>query len=201
MPFGKESAYAVFNEGDQATANNILDGTWPARGYALPYLGWPLTWTAKPLRRKRYYWRFYFYGMQPLSSLLYEWQSTASSVYLSALISILRSYVAYDDTRPLNTNTFDNDHASAYRTMTLINIYFKLKRDGVLPADLDAGLTSVAETRNVPRRPFPLRGRLQPRFQRRRRSASCRQLSRLAPVTRMAHTRHQPSSADAHQHD
>ena len=139
LPFGKESAYAVFNEGDQATANNILDGTWPARGYALPYLGWPLTWTEDPYGDA--YWRFYFYGMQPLSSLLYEWQSTASSVYLSALISILRSYVAYDDTRPLNTNTFDNDHASAYRTMTLINIYFKLKRDGVLPADLDAGLT------------------------------------------------------------
>jgi hypothetical protein len=43
LPFGEESMYAQFNEGDPATANNLLDNIWPARGYALPYLEWPLT--------------------------------------------------------------------------------------------------------------------------------------------------------------
>jgi hypothetical protein len=138
LAYGEESMYALFNEGDPASANNLLDNIWPARGYPLPYLGWPLTWTENPYDDA--YWNFYFYGMQPLPTLLYEWQSTGGSAYLDKLIAILRSYVAYDRVRPFDGATFDNDHASAYRTMALIQFYVKLKRDGVLPADLEAGL-------------------------------------------------------------
>lgn len=138
LPFGKESMYALFNEGDEASANDLLDNVWPARGYPLPYLGWPLTWTENPYNDA--FWVFYFYGMQPLPTLLYEWETTHRSVYLEKLIAILRSYVAYDRIRPVSTLTFDNNHASAYRTMALIQFYVKLHRDGVLPADLDSDL-------------------------------------------------------------
>jgi hypothetical protein len=138
LAFGKESMYALFNEGDLASAQNLLANVWPARGYALPYLGWPLTWTEDPYHDA--YWEFYFYGMQPLPALLYEWENTGQAPYLEKLIAILRSYVAYDRTRPVDRTTFDNDHASAYRTMALVQFYVKLKRAGVLPADLEAGL-------------------------------------------------------------
>jgi hypothetical protein len=138
LTFGEESMYALFNEGDLASAQNLLANVWPARGYALPYLGWPLTWTEDPYHDA--YWEFYFYGLQPLPTLLYEWEHTHQATYLEKLIAILRSYVSYDRTRPLSTTTFDNDHASAYRTMALIQFYVKLKRAGVLPADLQAGL-------------------------------------------------------------
>ena len=107
-------------------------------GYPLPHLDWPLTWQEDPYHDA--YWEFYFYGMQPLPTLLYEWKGTGDSVYLSKLVAILRSYVAYDKTRPVNRTTFDNDHASAYRAMVLVQMYFKLKSAGALPADLDAGL-------------------------------------------------------------
>ena len=138
LPFGEESMYAQFNEGDPATANNLLDNVWPARGYALPYLAWPLTWTEDPYNDA--FWRFYYYGMQPLPTLLYEWKTTGNTAYLDKLIAILRSYVAYDQVRPVNTTTFDNNHAAAYRAMALVQFYVKLKNAGVLPADLDAGL-------------------------------------------------------------
>jgi hypothetical protein len=144
LPFGKESMYAELNEGEEATAQDLLGNVWPARGFPLPYLQWPLSWQEDPYHEA--YWEFYFYGLRPEATLLYEWQSTGNAAYLEKLIAILRSYVAYDKVRALDTTTFDNDHTSAYRTMELVNFYFKLKRAGVLPADLEAGLqTSLAK--------------------------------------------------------
>lgn len=138
LPFGRESLYAEFNEGDAATANNLLDNVWPARGFALPRLGWPLTWTEDPYNDA--YWRFYHYGLRPEASLLYQWRTTGNRRPLDRLVAILRSFTAYDAVRPVNTLTFDNNHAAAYRAMTLVNYYWKLQQDGELPADLRTSL-------------------------------------------------------------
>jgi Heparinase II/III-like protein/Concanavalin A-like lectin/glucanases superfamily/Heparinase II/III N-terminus len=140
LALGEESAYAELDEGDEASAQNLLGNVWPARGLPLPYLQWPLTWQEDPYHEA--YWEFYFYGMRPEATLLYEWEQTSYAPYLEKLIAILRSYVAYDRARAENRITFDNDHTSAYRTMELVNFYVKLKIAGVLPADLEAGLAS-----------------------------------------------------------
>ena len=47
---------------------------WPARGFPLPYLSWPLTWEEDPYHEA--YWEFYFYGLRPEATLLYEWETT-----------------------------------------------------------------------------------------------------------------------------
>ena len=141
LPFGKESLYAEFNEGDAATANNLLDNVWPARGFPLPKLGWPLTWTEDPYNDA--FWRFFHYGLRPETSLLFEWQTTGDTRYRDKLVAILRSFAAYDAIRPVNTLTFDNNHAAAYRAMTLLNYYFKLQRAGALPEDLRVGLEAA----------------------------------------------------------
>ena len=138
LALGEESAYAELDEGDEASARNLLGDVWPARGLPLPYLQWPLTWQEDPYHEA--YWEFYFYGMRPEATLLYEWEQTSYAPYLEKLIAILRSYVAYDRTRPENRITFDNDHTSAYRTMELINLYVKLKLAAALPPDLEVGL-------------------------------------------------------------
>jgi len=144
LPVGRESLYAEFNEGDAATANNLLDDVWPARGFPLPKLAGPLSWTEDPYNDA--YWRFYHYGLRPEASLLYQWRATGDRRYLEKLVAILRSFTAYDATRPVNTRTFDNDHAAAYRAMTLVNYYWKLQQDGELPADLRSSLeTSLAK--------------------------------------------------------
>jgi hypothetical protein len=141
LPFGKESLYAEFNEGDAATANNLLDDVWPARCCPLPKLGWPLTWTEDPYNDA--FWRFYHYGLRPEASLLYEWEATGDARYLNKLVAILRSFAAYDAIRPVNTLTFDNNHAAAYRAMTLLNYSIKLKRAGVLPEDVRVGIEAA----------------------------------------------------------
>jgi heparinase II/III-like protein/concanavalin A-like lectin/glucanase superfamily protein/Big-like domain-containing protein len=140
LALGEESAYAELDEGEEASAQNLLGDVWPARGLPLPHLQWPLSWQEDPYHEA--YWEFYFYGMRPEATLLYEWEQTRYAPYLEKLIAILRSYVAYDRARPENRVTFDNDHTSAYRTMELINFYVKLKLAGVLPPDLEAGLAS-----------------------------------------------------------
>jgi hypothetical protein len=138
LSFGEESMYAELNEGEEATAQDLLENVWPARGFPLPYLSWPLTWEEDPYHEA--YWEFYFYGLRPEATLLYEWETTGRAAYLEKLLAILRSYVAYDATRPEDTVTFDNDHTSAYRTMELVNFYVKLKVAHALPSDLEAGL-------------------------------------------------------------
>ncbi len=143
LALGEESVYAEMDEGEEATAQDLLGNVWPARGYPLPYLQWPLTWEEDPYHEA--YWEFYFYGLRPEATLLYEWETTGDAAYLEKLIAILRSYVAYDATRPVNTVTFDNDHTSAYRAMELINFYVKLKIAHALPADLESGLARSLE--------------------------------------------------------
>ncbi len=143
LSLGEESMYAELNEGEEATAQDLLENVWPARGYPLPHLEWPLTWQEDPYHEA--YWEFYFYGLRPEAALLYEWETTGRAAYLEKLIAILRSYVVYDAVRPEDTVTFDNDHTSAYRTMELINFYVKLKIAHALPADLEAGLARSLE--------------------------------------------------------
>ncbi|MCC6830880.1 MAG: heparinase II/III family protein [Thermoleophilia bacterium] len=134
LPLGKESVFADINEGDVPVADNLLDDVWPARGFPLVNLGWPLTWTEDPYRDT--YWRFYHYGLRPLGDLLYAWQTTGDARYRDKLVAILASYTGYDAARPFNRLTHDNNHASAFRAMTLVNCYFKLQRAGALPDGL-----------------------------------------------------------------
>jgi hypothetical protein len=139
IELGKESAYAEFNGGDLVSANDLLRDVWPARSPRKPVkLDWPLSWTEDPYTDA--YWRFYFYALRPTSSLLWAYRTTGDDRYLQRLIAILRSFAAYDKVRPVDKLTFDNKHAAAYRAMVLVNHYAKLKRWGVLPADLDTDL-------------------------------------------------------------
>ena len=72
LAFGEESMYAELDEGEEASAQDLLGNVWPARGLPLPYLEWPLTWQEDPYHEA--YWEFYFYGLRPEATLLYEWE-------------------------------------------------------------------------------------------------------------------------------
>ena len=202
LALGEESVYAEMDEGEEATAQDLLGNVWPARGATrLPYLEWPLTWQEDPYHEA--YWEFYFYGLRPEATLLYEWKTTGNGAYLEKLIAILRSYDAYDRTRPTNTVTFDNDHTSAYRTMELINFYVKLKIARCAAHRPRRRLGKVAgEARSLPCRTEALRGRLQPWLQRGSRAvAAGGQLPPHAGRRHLAAARARTPAADAHQHD
>ena len=142
IALGSEGIYSEFNEGDLATADNLLNDVWPARPPLRPVdLDWPLSWTEDPYGDA--YWRFYFYSLRPTSSLLWAYATTRDERYYRRLVEILSSFVTYDAARPFNRLTFDNNHAAAYRAMVLVNAYVKLQRWQVLPAALDGDLVAA----------------------------------------------------------
>jgi hypothetical protein len=142
LALGKEGIYSEFNEGDLATADNLLNDVWPARSPLQPvHLDWPLSWTEDPYGDA--YWRFYFYSLRPTSSLLWAYATTRDQRYHRTLVETLSSFVAHDAVRPFDRLTFDNNHAAAYRAMVLVNAYAKLKRWQVLPAALDGDLVAA----------------------------------------------------------
>jgi hypothetical protein len=143
LPSGRESMYAEFNQGDLATADNLLDGVWPARGFPLPRLSSPPAWTEDPYGDA--YWRFFFYGLRPTANLVWAFETTGDPRYADRLEAILASYVEHDRTRPEDRRTFDNPHAAAYRAMVLVNSHARLRRWGRLSPALDEGLRRSLE--------------------------------------------------------
>ena len=138
---GVASMYASIDEGTLPQANALLRNVWTERGYPPLTLPWPLSWTeAQDDPHNDAYWRFQFYSLQPTSNLLWAWETTHDPAYLDRLLAILRSYCAYDRTRPYDRLTFDNAHQTAYRAMVLVNTQKKLSAAGVLPPALDASL-------------------------------------------------------------
>jgi hypothetical protein len=140
LPFGRESMYADLNQGNLALADRMLDDYWPARGHPPAYLPRPITWTEDPYNDSL--WRFMFYSLRYTSNLLWAFGTTGQPEYRDRLLEILRSYAAYDGTRPFNGKTFDNKHTAAYRAMVLVNSYRKLEAWGMLPPDLARDLNS-----------------------------------------------------------
>ena len=138
---GPESMYASVDEGTLPQANALLRNVWAERGYPPLALTWPLSWTeAQDDPHHDAYWRFQFYSLQPTSNLLWAWETTHDRRYLDRLLAILRSYCAYDRTRPYDRLTFDNAHQAAYRAMVLVNTQTKLSRAGVLPPALNTSI-------------------------------------------------------------
>ncbi len=138
LPLGRESAFADLNQGDVPTANGILNDDWPARGHPPAHLPRPLTWTEDPYDDA--FWRFMFYGLRYTSNLLWAWQTTGEIRYRDRLLEILTSYADHDAVRGYDRDTFDNNHASAYRAMVLVNTYRKLEAGGALPSSLASKL-------------------------------------------------------------
>jgi len=135
--------YLELDQGDVSIADGIVNDIWPARGFPAVKIAWPLKWTEDPYNDA--FFRFMFYSLRYTEHLLFAYRNTKDQKYLDKLYAILRSYIAYQPNRPYDHHKFDNEHATAYRSMVLTNLYVKLAADKILPADIDAGLTASIE--------------------------------------------------------
>lgn len=130
--------YAELEQGDLATADDLVRDVWAVRGHPSVTLPFPPTFKENPYDDA--YFRFVFYSLRPTSHLLFAYKTTGEKRYLDKLVALLRAYVTFDKTRGYDRRTFDNEHATAYRGMVLANLYVELRRLGVLPADLATSL-------------------------------------------------------------
>jgi hypothetical protein len=138
-PPPREAMYLELEQGDLAVADGIMNDVWPARGFPAAKLAWPLTWNEDPYDDA--FFRFMFYSLRYTEHLLFAYRSTGEQRYLDKLYAILRSFIANEPGRPYDHHRFDNEHATAYRTMVLTNLYVKLTQGtAVLPADIAEGI-------------------------------------------------------------
>ncbi|MGH8890021.1 MAG: alginate lyase family protein [Acidothermaceae bacterium] len=144
LPIGRESMYDLVNQGTLKGANDLLDNVWDISRYKPATLPATLSWKEDPYHDN--YWRFQFYSLRPTSNLLWAYYTTHQQQYLDKLISILRSFTAYDATNPPRDRTrLDYKHGAAFRAMVLVDDYVKLRRSNVLPPDLDAAMSKSIE--------------------------------------------------------
>jgi peptidoglycan/xylan/chitin deacetylase (PgdA/CDA1 family) len=142
-PPGKESVYSWLERGDVAAADLLLADRWKLPRYA-PVTIRRLTWREDPYGEQ--YWRFGFYGLRPLTDLLWAFRTTGDVRYRDKLLAITRSFVAADDARRdrrrsgLDRRTWDYKYGAAIRTLVLVDVQAKLRQTGDLPRDVDAGI-------------------------------------------------------------
>jgi hypothetical protein len=143
LPDGKEVIYGFLSEGTVAIADEALGDVWDIGSRDPTVKLSPITWTDDPFDR---YWAFIFYGLRPLSNLLYAYYTTGNTAYRDKLLEVIRSYDAYEVQRGATMNPLlDDPHTASFRAMMLVNIYGKLSRSGDLPDDVAGGMLASIE--------------------------------------------------------
>ena len=127
---GQEIVYEFLDQGDLESADLLLKDCWPVERFEpVCFDGLP-EWDEDPYDEN--YWRMIFYGLRPLSHLVWAYEQTGDPAYANKLAEILRDFVeVYPDRSP----NWD-EHTAAFRAMVLVNTYFKLERWGMLDEDL-----------------------------------------------------------------
>lgn len=136
-PVGFERIYGFLDQGDLASADMLLEDTWPVDRFEPVHLGAPLTFREDPYGEK--YWRFIFYSLRPLNHLLYAWRTTGDARYKDKLVEVLTRFAEVGLDSPYTADK----HASAYRAMVITNAWAKLRRAGALDVKQDATIAHL----------------------------------------------------------
>lgn len=131
---GREVMYRFLDEGDRKSADLLLLNRWPVTRFPAVELPPSPTWTENPFNEK--FWRFEFYGLRPLRHLVRAWLDTGDVRYRDRLTAVLESFAA----RGHDSSYAWDKHTTAFRGMSLVNLYVKLKSRGALPPTLERGL-------------------------------------------------------------
>lgn len=123
---GKEAIYSFIDNGSVTEAEYLLNDEYKISRFELKKLSPVLTWKEDPYNEP--YWRFNFYNLEPARNLLFAWRKTGNQKYLDKLISITESFVDNGMNGPYSWDY----HGTAFRTMTLVDIFWKLREDNRL---------------------------------------------------------------------
>lgn len=137
---GKERIYSFLDQGDMERADEMLEDVYFLERYEPVTLTPPLTWTADPFEER--YWRFLFYGLRPLRHLIAAGQETNNPAYYNKMREILGSFAESGMDAPYS---WDDYHSVAFRTMMLVNAWWKLREAGELPAPLSDKILAMLE--------------------------------------------------------
>lgn len=117
--------YLFLEQGDVATADQILDGVWELPRFG-PYRQDEPSWTVDPFQEK--YWRFIYYSLRHTRHLLAAYMETGDERYAIELRDILTSYVADGVGRP----PLQNKHTAAFASIMVSLVTARLAQWGFL---------------------------------------------------------------------
>ncbi len=126
---GREAIYAFLDKGTVASADRFLAGEIAVDRFPSARIAPIPTWDEDPFGQR--YWRFIFYGLRPTRDLLYAYRTTGDEKYVRRLLEVVRSFVTRGIDRP---NAWNDCHGAAYRTLVLVNTWWKMRERGALPA-------------------------------------------------------------------
>lgn len=127
---GKEIIYDFLDEGDIELANKYLDNWHPVDRFDPIKLESGIKWTEDPYGDR--YWRFIFYSLRSTRNLLYAGKQTGNQKYNEKLVEITNSFVDNGMDKP---HSWDDYHGVSFRTMILVNTWWKLREQDALPID------------------------------------------------------------------
>lgn len=128
---GRERIYTFLDRGDRDSADLLLRNVFDIERYDPVTVRDPPTWEEDPLGER--YWRFIFYSLRHTRHLLAAALETGEGRYYDKLREIVESFLDSGMDKP---HAWDDYHGVAFRTMTLVNTWWKLRQSGELPDGL-----------------------------------------------------------------
>ena len=147
---GKEVLYDFFNEGDIDTADKLMEDIYTIPRYEPVKLRSPLSWRENPYDEK--YWRYIHYSLRETRHLLYAYKMTGNERYINKLKKNINSFIDTgmnnDDISDIINSPLESCetkrcmyvweyHTTAYRTLVLINTWWKLREENLLDYELN----------------------------------------------------------------
>jgi hypothetical protein len=137
---GREVIYSSTDEGTMQAANDLLRNVWEVPRYAPVQLPATPTWSENSYNVN--YWRFEFYSLRPTLNLLYAFRTTGDSAYAKRLVSIDLSFIAAEPKSPW---AWKDPHAVAFRCMSLIDTWWKLRQAHALSESASTAILQELE--------------------------------------------------------
>ena len=136
---GKEIIYSFLDSGDISIADDLLKDIHSLERYE-PVKIDDLTWEENPYDER--YWRFLFYSLRNLRHLIYAEKMTGDKVYLEKLRDISQSFIDEAMEKPA---AWEDYHSVAFRSMVLVNIWWKLRQKNLLTIEYSEELLRAIE--------------------------------------------------------
>ncbi|HEY0964233.1 MAG TPA: alginate lyase family protein [Candidatus Paceibacterota bacterium] len=137
---GREIMYTFMDQGNKSRADEMLENVYDLERYPASTFTSPLTWTEDPYGER--YWRFLFYSLRPLRHLIATAEETGSERYYDKIREITGGFI---DNGMDKEHSWDDAHGVAFRTMMLVNVWWKLREAGELPSELSDKILAALE--------------------------------------------------------
>jgi Heparinase II/III-like protein/Heparinase II/III N-terminus/Polysaccharide deacetylase len=120
----RESIYSDVDAGSVSAANDLLQNKFDVPRYKPFQLSGSPTWSENPYSAD--YWRLEYYSLRPSLNLLYAYRKTGKTAYSQKTTDLDLSFISAE---PRSRWAWSDPSAVAFRSMTLVDTWWKLRQE------------------------------------------------------------------------